>query len=429
MRCPHHSLPPLPSKSWSLDSSLFYCLPMDLLHSTHSDVVLGWGLHIWLYFFGALCGGQHQGRRRRRQKAPSIRVTWQVSLFFAGKLPYNPKKRSLSSLPKDTKVLALRSKQINYRATLQVCVSTGEKKIFQRICTSTQTNSNEYERRHMSVFPLGKISSAEGSLYTSTTQINTNQNERGEIFSIRQFFSCQRALRCSIQGSFVVGASSMHINTNQFERQHRSVFFLFEKKIERYTNKGGLYSGEKALFASYRIESCDIVWVSDGVAMISKLLKIISLFCKRALSKRLYSAKETYNFKEPTHRSHPILGFIEGTSRLTLLYWDSFKKHFFWHYCTGIYLRNITFDITADKLLHSIKCDPYYIKRSWHITGWLQLVGSLQSQVSFAEHRLFHRVLLQKRHIFLRSQLMVATPYIKRSWHISKRTHFDTGAL
>jgi len=43
-----------------------------------------------------------------------------------------------------------------------------------------------------------------------------------------------------------------------------------------------------------------------GVAMTSRLLKIVGLFCKRALQKRLYSAKETYNFKEPTNHSHPI---------------------------------------------------------------------------------------------------------------------------
>ena len=43
------------------------------------------------------------------------------------------------------------------------------------------------------------------------------------------------------------------------------------------------------------------------MATISRLLKIIGLFCKRALSKRRYSAKETYNFKEPTNRSHPIV--------------------------------------------------------------------------------------------------------------------------
>jgi len=29
--------------------------------------------------------------------------------------------------------------------------------------------------------------------------------------------------------------------------------------------------------------------------------------------------------------------------------------------------------------------------------GWLRLVGSLKLQVSFAEHRLFSRALLQKR--------------------------------
>jgi len=43
-----------------------------------------------------------------------------------------------------------------------------------------------------------------------------------------------------------------------------------------------------------------------GVAAISRLLKIIGFFCKRALWKRLYSAKETWIFKEPTKRSHPI---------------------------------------------------------------------------------------------------------------------------
>jgi len=43
-----------------------------------------------------------------------------------------------------------------------------------------------------------------------------------------------------------------------------------------------------------------------GLATISRLLQIIGLFCKRALSKRLHSAKETNDFKEPTHCSHPI---------------------------------------------------------------------------------------------------------------------------
>jgi len=44
-----------------------------------------------------------------------------------------------------------------------------------------------------------------------------------------------------------------------------------------------------------------------GVATISRLLKITRLFCKRTRWKRRCSAKETYNFKESTNRSHPIV--------------------------------------------------------------------------------------------------------------------------
>ena len=47
-----------------------------------------------------------------------------------------------------------------------------------------------------------------------------------------------------------------------------------------------------------------VMWY--GVATTSRLLKMIGLFCKRALLKKRYSAKETYHFKTPTHRSHPI---------------------------------------------------------------------------------------------------------------------------
>ena len=48
------------------------------------------------------------------------------------------------------------------------------------------------------------------------------------------------------------------------------------------------------------------VRIRYGVATISRLLKIIGLFCNRALQKRPMLCKETYNFKEPTNRSHPI---------------------------------------------------------------------------------------------------------------------------
>jgi len=51
--------------------------------------------------------------------------------------------------------------------------------------------------------------------------------------------------------------------------------------------------------------------------MISRLLKIIGLFCKRALLKSRYSAKETYTFQEPTNRIHPIVFFSENASHVT----------------------------------------------------------------------------------------------------------------
>jgi len=43
-----------------------------------------------------------------------------------------------------------------------------------------------------------------------------------------------------------------------------------------------------------------------GVALVSRIDKIIRLFCKRALSKRRCSAKETDHSIDPTDRSHPI---------------------------------------------------------------------------------------------------------------------------
>jgi len=102
----------------------------------------------------------------------------------------------------------------------------------------------------------------------------------------------------------------------------------------------------------------------DGVATISMLHKNIGLFCKRAL----YSAKETYHFKEPTNRSHPIAENV------------------------------------MQQAVHS--------QRTWKIyMGWFRLVDSLKLQVSFAEYRLFYRALLQKSPIILRILLTVATPY------------------
>jgi len=49
-----------------------------------------------------------------------------------------------------------------------------------------------------------------------------------------------------------------------------------------------------------------------GEATTIRLLKLIGLFCKRALQKRLYSAKEDYTFKEPTNHSHHICRALQA---------------------------------------------------------------------------------------------------------------------
>jgi len=49
------------------------------------------------------------------------------------------------------------------------------------------------------------------------------------------------------------------------------------------------------------------VCVQYGVAIISRIDKIIGLFCKRDLLKRRYSAKETYNLIGPIDRATPYL--------------------------------------------------------------------------------------------------------------------------
>jgi len=56
-----------------------------------------------------------------------------------------------------------------------------------------------------------------------------------------------------------------------------------------------------------------------GVATISRLLKITGFFCRISSFSKGSFAKETYNFKEPTNRSHPILlGWIDGVNTMAL---------------------------------------------------------------------------------------------------------------
>ena len=62
-------------------------------------------------------------------------------------------------------------------------------------------------------------------------------------------------------------------------------------------------------------ESTSVVWVWDktiessccyGVAVVSRIDKIIGLFCRIWFLLYVSFAKETYNLIDPTDRSHPI---------------------------------------------------------------------------------------------------------------------------
>jgi len=61
---------------------------------------------------------------------------------------------------------------------------------------------------------------------------------------------------------------------------------------------------------------------------------------------------------------------------------------------TRIYIYGVT---TISRLLTNLY--PYVKIYRYADMGWLRLVGSLKLQVSFAEYRLYHRALLQKRPI------------------------------
>ena len=62
-----------------------------------------------------------------------------------------------------------------------------------------------------------------------------------------------------------------------------------------------------------------------GVATISRMLKNIGLFCKRALQKRPVFCQETCIFKHPTHRSHPI-GLRRCNKRILIAIFIEYTK-------------------------------------------------------------------------------------------------------
>ena len=78
---------------------------------------------------------------------------------------------------------------------------------------------------------------------------------------------------------------------------------------------------------------------------------------------------------------------------------ESYKKRRNLCDMTDLWLNRLTTDLFWSLIITSIA-----------VGGWLRWVGSIKLQVSFAEYSLFYRALLQKRPIVLWILLTVATP-------------------
>ena len=84
------------------------------------------------------------------------------------------------------------------------------------------------------------------------------------------------------------------------------IFYFYFSVHIIYAGKARNPSYIRCLYSVNAICRAFLHFHTYGVATMNRLFKMIGLFCKRGLSKRLYSAQETYDFKDPTNRSHPI---------------------------------------------------------------------------------------------------------------------------
>ena len=156
------------------------------------------------------------------------------------------------------------------------------------------------------------------------------------------------------------------------------------------------------------------------------MLKNIGLFCKRDLQKRPIFCKETYIFKHPTNRSHPILESLHTNS-----FHSSIQAH------TIISAYTSSHVPTYIKSMHQLQyalsiSDRVYLNT--FIWGWLWIVGSFKIYVSFAKEPYKRDYILKKRPVFLRSLLIIATPYFSfHSPHFKAahrlETHHHMGCL
>ena len=108
--------------------------------------------------------------------------------------------------------------------------------------------------------------------------------------------------------SLLIVATSYQIQNathrDRWADQKHFAYSCTESKREIYSKREKSAARVSIFLAIF--EPC-LLWRGlYGVATVSRIDKIIGLFCKRDLYKRRYSAEETYKFIDPTDRSHPI---------------------------------------------------------------------------------------------------------------------------
>ena len=84
-----------------------------------------------------------------------------------------------------------------------------------------------------------------------------------------------------------------------------------------------------------------VSYYTYGVATVSRINTILGLFCKRDLPKRRYSAKDTYDFIDPTDRSHPISWFTSHTSTSVVTHMNESCHTYEW-VMSHIWMRYVT---------------------------------------------------------------------------------------
>ena len=132
------------------------------------------------------------------------------------------------------------------------------------------------------------------ALQSTATHCNTLQHTAAHCSTLQH-----TATRCSTLQHTARYCTTLH----HFATHDTAIHYTLQRTATHSFNIMFRYIGTT--------KRCTILGVrlfSDryGVATIRRLLNVIGLFCKRALQKRRCSAKETYDFKEPTNRSHPM---------------------------------------------------------------------------------------------------------------------------